>query len=373
MKGKRAVEAGIVFFGIVCLLFLPPAAAGDKTVLRDRARRLAKVGNYPPRAWEDALVFENSLYKVTTNTSEEVAKYICLLMSFAQKTYRSIFCFDEETPQFQVYAFRTYAEYEEGLRKIGLSSHPGFRSSGLFVEHKGLSCIYLPYERVPTNDSRPTCVLLHEGTHQFARMGLDFKVPEADRDRLQGRPLTLPSTPRWLNEGLADYLETSFYNGEKLIVGHINRSNLMQLQAEIKAGKSIPFSKLFRASDEQFNTSYYAAAWGVVYWFIHSSDTELQAKRREYFRAYLCCVRKGFMENPETEFSTRFFKKGRNFAQTWESYEKREGYNALLRVMFGEKATGKDLEEWEKGWKQWVLSLNPKDNYGGLYPDYYGF
>ncbi|MFH0910667.1 MAG: DUF1570 domain-containing protein [Planctomycetota bacterium] len=365
----RAFLLRLSLLGIACLIGLSSAAAGDKTVLRERARRMAKVGNYPPRAWKDAFVFENSLYKVTTNTSEEVAKYICLLMSFAQQTFRATFNYEDEVPKIDICAYRTEEEYRKALGGLGLDARAIGYTTGMFVEQNGVYSIHVAYVR-KYEDTLPTHVLLHEGTHEFVALGLDFKIPDGSRGRIVGNPPTLRSTPLWLNEGLATYMETSYYDGEKLIVGHVNRSRLEQLQGEIRKNKSVPFRKLFRARQGQFQGSHYAAAWGVVYWFLHASDPQIQEERRSLLRAFLRRVRKGFMEDPKVEFAQRFLEQGENFAPAWDSFVEKKGAQVFLQVMLGDNASEKDLDEWEKGWKRWILSLDPASYYGGLYSNY---
>jgi hypothetical protein len=364
----------LAFVGGALIATLAPAQErsrpeASKENQRQRAQELAAVKSYPLRKWEDAYRFENKQYIVLTDTSQETADYIGLLMSFAQDSYRGIFNYQEPIDVMHINAYRNWQEYESALLAVNIPRAILERTRGMFVTHQGASTIFLPYLGTNTGTRygkgesiQPTTVLLHEGTHQFIAAAIDFHIPDSVRAYIVGGPRTLSSVPLWLNEGLATYMECSYYDGEKLVVGEINQGRLRELQYEIRQKQSVSLKDLFRTQQDKFTDKHYAAAWGIVYWFLNDRDPKRRQYKREIFDEYLQNCRKGFMNAPDTEFAEKFLRGKMDF----KKYVQEESYSTFLKLTLGERPTDDQWGKWETTWQTWILALDPKDPYGGL-------
>jgi hypothetical protein len=337
------------------LCAVPLRADDEKEERRKRVERAARVGDYPPRPWGEAFTYEAEAYTVRSNTSEEVASYIGQLMDFAQKNYREVFGYEEPIPQLGVFAYRTYEEYV----RIG-SAPPG--SSGFYRHQGDTSTIHVAYiDR--WGKTKPTEILLHEGTHQFVHMAVSFPVPEAYRGRFRNTT-RLDTVPLWLNEGMATYMEVSYYDGEDLVVGEINRDRLMYLRSLLRDDEHPSMPELFACdSPEVFNLPHYAASWGYVYWFLHDKSRKVQRQKRQVLKAYIEACKRGFMENPEKDFGRLFMQGDGPFWPRWQKHIRTRALEAFVELTV-KKAD--NFPKWEAQWKEWILDLNPSDSYGGL-------
>ncbi|MBN1256216.1 MAG: hypothetical protein JXA52_00770, partial [Planctomycetes bacterium] len=181
--------------------------ASERSARVKRVEKAATVEEYPDLPWEQAYVYKNKRYVVRTNTSPKVASYIGQLLNFEQERFRGMFNFDEEVPRLQVYAYRTREEFERVALPYGFA-----QSDGFFMQQGADKTIYLPYVAAYNDPTYPTEILLHEGTHQFVSMALDFKIPGPYRKYFEDDVTTLKSVPLWLNEGLATYMEVARFD-----------------------------------------------------------------------------------------------------------------------------------------------------------------
>ena len=79
-------------------------------------------------------------------------------------------------------------------------------------------------------------VLRHEGFHQFAHHFLGA------------------SLPAWINEGLAEYFHYSRFDGRDFVTGEVGLGPLMELQAAIRAGKTVPLGEFITWTTAEWNT-----------------------------------------------------------------------------------------------------------------------
>ncbi|MHC4883711.1 MAG: DUF1570 domain-containing protein [Planctomycetota bacterium] len=344
------------------LVLLPTLALAQSKAEKKaaRARKAAIVGKYPPRPWSKAIVHESKFYKVTTNTDEKTAKYIGSLMDFAQKNFRETFTFSGDVPLIPVFAYRTYEEYlREGNAPAG--------SAGFFRYRGAETEIQVAYVR-DFGSTGPTKTLLHEGVHQFVHLALSMPIPEAYKDKFPPEMTRLQTLPRWLNEGLATYMERGYYDGKRLVIGEINKDRLRHLQSMIRSNQNCPLKDLFNIHDIQdFQLPHYAMSWGVTYWFLQDRSKSKAKKKRKILKAYVEAAKKGFMEDPEKELKTRFFDnpelRTKGFWQLWREHIQTEGYKTFVKLTVKKEA---DFPKWEKAWVKWISKLRSSYPYGGL-------
>jgi hypothetical protein len=341
----------------VFLALVAAAPAASKEERRRRVEELARVKRYPPCAWEDAHVYESKSYVVRTNTSKEVAVYVGQLMDFAQKHYRRVFGYDGPVPRMRIHAYRSDAEYQVVASRAGLAG-----STGFFAREGEASTIHLAYTDT-LGERQPTVTLLHEGAHQFVSVALDFPIPQSQRQYFANGLTTLPSVPLWLNEGMATYMEMSYYDGEKLVVGEVNRNRLRQLQWELRDGRHIPLAQLLCVeSPDRFGSSHYAAAWGLTYWFLEDADPRRKRAKRRILGTFIDACRRGFMADPEADLMALIRRPG-TFQEKWTDHVARRGYETFIDMTIGRDGS---IGKWEEVWKEWILALDPDQPYGGL-------
>jgi hypothetical protein len=117
--------------------------------------------------------------------------------------------------------------------------------------------------------------LAHEGFHQFLAYELG------------------PRIPVWLNEGMAQYFETSHYLGSTFDVGGVNFAKLQQVQTLIKSGKAPRLQEIIQWNPATFYGQAgiaYPMSWALVYYFLKSNQNPAASGE---FRQYLQAVKAG--------------------------------------------------------------------------------
>jgi hypothetical protein len=358
----RAVRLSVAAVLLVGCSTIDAARGASKEERRRRVEDAATVREYPPVPWRRAHQFKSKHYLITTNTPKEVSSYVGQLMDYVQKKYRSIFNYDGEVTPLPVYVYRTSEEF------FRIGDGPQHPDSGGFYRAGGESAIHIRYDEKYLGTMMPTRVLLHEGTHQFVDLAFFFEIPQKYRDRFSDNVTRLPSIPLWLNEGLATFMEVSYYDGEDLVIGEVNRSRLIHLQRLLRAGAGIPFEELFAVeSPKNFGLDHYATAWGITYWFLVDQHPAARKRKRKILRRYVEKCSTAFLENPGKEFGPRFLEgTGKSpfaFTDNWNRYIHEEGAEVLRAMTVGK---GKPFDRWEAAWKEWILKLDPDEPDGGL-------
>mgnify|MGYP003339870314 FL=1 len=143
-------------------------------------------------------------------------------------------------------------------------------------------------------------VLAHEGFHQFIYYELG------------------PGIPTWLNEGMAQYFETSYVLHGKLVTGDISKPMLQFVQNLIRAGKAPAIDELLRMNQPAFYERAevnYPTSWALAYFLLHR-DNEKYADSdvKRYF------LDLKFQKDPVASFYNRFGRDPKALQQEFERY-----------------------------------------------------
>jgi hypothetical protein len=272
---------------------------------------MGRIREYPETPWEEAFVYRSAYYDVTTNTSQEVARYIGILMDAQVVALTKIFRFRMQLRRRKIWAFRTRAGFERHGGQL-IRGRIGPQTGGFWTTAGG-GTIVLPYTM--QRSLEPGEVLLHEASHQFLHAALEVH-----------------RIPMWLDEGLAVFFETSRYNPltRRLEIGLVPRERLLALQQLMKEDRHPRLAPLLETGRRGFGGAHYAASWSFLYWLIRSAESKEALRRQKVLNAYLFDI-KARRSDPARLFTY----------------------------------LGKTVEEVEGEWKQWVLQLDPDDPRGG--------
>jgi hypothetical protein len=156
------------------------------------------------------------------------------------------------------------------------------------------------YELVTFESQDLWRVLAHEGFHQFIGYELGQQIP------------------MWLNEGMAQYFETSFIVGSQFHVGQVSRNKLLYAQALIANKQAPPLSELIQWDRGTFyanaNVSY-PMSWALVYYLLNANNDRFQQSE---FRRYMQDLKYG--QNDIKSFQHRFGSDTNRLQADFEDY-----------------------------------------------------
>lgn len=321
-----------------------------------------QVKDWPKRSWSSSYIYNTTHYNVKSNTSYETCRYIGTIMELIYKSYRELFDYKGPVPRLKIYAYARMEEFREDANKLGVNQAAG----GFYTPQEG-GAIYLPYQEVLGH--HPSIVLYHEGAHQFVQEAINMKIPKQYKNAFNEGFTVASSTPIWLNEGIATYLETALYNGRNLDIGRVNVSRLTHLQYMIDNSIYPDVEEvLSRKYGQPFSKEHYAVAWGLVYYLRHDADAAKQNKRRAMLGKYLDKAKRAFLDGDyRLSFRDTFIKNGKcveNFDVKWRVHIGKMSFETFKEIIVGKN---KDFKVWEKEWLEWVKNLNPNAAYGGTY------
>jgi hypothetical protein len=256
------------------------AGTGQRTLSPSQTRAyqqfldMGRIREFPPTPWSMAFSHEGRSYRVVTNTSPEVARFVGVLMDAQVDALRRVFRLDMTPSRITVWAFRTRKEFEfYGSQLINTEIAPN--KGGFWTDVRG-GMIVLPYLREGNLD--PVKVLLHEASHQCLQQALNTT-----------------DVPMWLDEGLAVFFEESRYNPltHTLELAYIPRDRLRLLQHEMRSGRHVTLTELVATTRDAFTVSHYGSAWSFIYWMLRSTDKKEALRRQKALNAYLFDIRAG--------------------------------------------------------------------------------
>lgn len=192
----------------------------------------------------------------------EVAKHMNLLLGQYERYFNNwtgkngarVVVFDNPDD------FRRYAGGVISLTHAGLVGYCHFMTDEVGNQF---------YELVTYQDQNLWRVLSHEGFHQFIGYELGQQVPI------------------WLNEGMAQYFETSYVIGSHFYTGQVSRNKLLYAQALIANKKAPPLAQLIQWDRATFYANAnvaYPMSWALVYYLLNSNNDRFQQSE---FRRYL--------------------------------------------------------------------------------------
>ena len=217
------------------------AGAGGE-VLSEAARLLARAREGP--AWGRVYEYKNTDYVVRSDLDDDVcfeaAGHLQESLRLFERRVRRL---QGEQPRFPVYIFAgrsSYLAYVEDVMGGGGENTAGVYSPTL----KQLLIWNLP------DTDQVFATVRHEGFHQY----FDSLVGES---------------PIWLNEGLAEYFETSEYRNSRLVDGIPHAGNLARLRASPGSlGSWEEFVGLDPAAFMSQAPWNYARAWLLAHWLM---------------------------------------------------------------------------------------------------------
>ena len=164
------------------------------------------------------------------------------------------------------------------------------------------------YELVTYQHDKMWSTLAHEGFHQFLGYELGLQVP------------------LWLNEGMAQYFETSYVLHDRLHAGNISKSKLAAAQTLIETRKAPALADLLqwdRATFYENAQVAYPTSWALVYFLL---EGEGQNYYNSTFRKFLQDLKSG--QDDLASFQKRF---GRDTKQLQAEFDR---YIMQLRANF---------------------------------------
>ncbi len=193
--------------------------------------------------------------------------------------------------------FRAYSAAATGMTHSGLAGY-----CHLKTDEAGNTF----YELVTYEHEDMWQVLAHEGFHQFLGYELGLQVPV------------------WLNEGLAQYFETSYVWAGRLQTGWISQPKLRAAQRLIQMQQAPALAELIQMDRGSFYANArvtYPMSWALVYYLLDRDGTTY---RNSTFRRYLQDLK--FGKDELASFQRRF---------------------------------GRDSVQWQRDFERYVFSLEP--------------
>ena len=236
---------------------------------------LAVAASVPARAQHGAGLAVDDFSQVNDG------RYQVLAESGHQMAYEVNMFMNEMLRQYETYF--NNAAFKSGARVVVFDNVPDFHryaTTALGAPHDWLAGYCQPktdasgnrtFELVVYQSPSLWSTLAHEGFHQF----LDYEL---------GRKI-----PTWLNEGMAQYFETSFFTGPTFHVGQVSRYKLMEAQILIRGGKAPPLKQIIQWTPQEFYGNApvaYPMSWAFVYYLLKSErDPTVSLEFNRYLRA----------------------------------------------------------------------------------------
>ncbi len=231
--------------------------------------------------------FRSKYYVIHTDLDGGLAQDLARRMDAMHAVYGGRPGGEHAAAPLQVFLLAKRADY------LNLAGSQLRSTGGVFLPGKNVLAAFL--ETQGRDALRRT--LQHEAFHQFAYLSIS--------DRL----------PIWLNEGMAQYYEEGLWIGDGFRLGQVPPRRLRQLQADIRAGRLVPFGDFMAMSPDDWartlnshgetrGATQYNQAWAMVHFLVAATDGAGKPLYRARLIQMLELIRGGV--DSRTAFETAF-------------------------------------------------------------------
>jgi hypothetical protein len=271
--------------------------------------------------WEKARDKETQHFIVSTNLSADTLNDICFILEYSLLKLEDFLDFSLPNEKLKVLVSRDKTDLQKTWEDITDTKAPA-EITGTFIiknypankkprkHHLLLAC--------PTTKTPLTKTLTHEITHYAIRLAIQtYKI--------------LYETPSWFNEGLATYFGTSIFKDKKMVTGLIDEAKLANAKILISNNSYIKLKDFINYQKAEFDKNYapcYPESWSVVYFLMHGND----GKYNQGFKDYLGAWKKNKINIQNKDAHIKLF----------------------------EQCIGVTIDELEKEWKEYIMSLPEK-------------
>ncbi len=208
----------------------------------------------------------SSRFTIVTNSSEKQGRRIAAQFERMRAIFQQAYPQLEDDPESQVFILAvTKKDQFRALEPGTYHSRKSLPLHGMFVGAADKNYILM---RLDSEAGNPYPVVYHEYAHLF------FHQAE---ERM----------PLWLNEGLAEFYETSEIYDQDVLLGEPNHQRLMLLRQETL----LPFTTLFSVdekspyyTEEKKGPIFYAECWALTHYLTLRDYAEKTSKVQQYKR-----------------------------------------------------------------------------------------
>lgn len=211
-------------------------------------------------------------YQVLCQNSRQLALEVNGFMTAILGQYEKFFNNWSGKPGARVVVFDNVDDFRKYAGNAMPLTHAGLAGYCHFITDEAGNQFY---ELVTYENQNMWRVLAHEGFHQFIGYELGQQIPT------------------WLNEGMAQYFETSFIIGSHFHVGQVSRNKLLYAQALIANKQAPPLAQLIQWDRATFYANAnvaYPMSWALVYYLLNSNGDRFEQGE---FHRYLQDIKVG--------------------------------------------------------------------------------
>ncbi|HUJ09979.1 MAG TPA: DUF1570 domain-containing protein [Verrucomicrobiae bacterium] len=236
-------------------------------------------------------------YQVLAQGGRQIGLEVNIFMNAMLTQYEKFFNNWTGKPGARVVVFDNPADFRQYASNSVSMVHAGLEGYCHFMTDEAGNQFY---ELVTYQQRNLWRVLAHEGFHQFIGYELGQQIP------------------MWLNEGMAQYFETSSITGTRFNVGQVSRAKLALAQYLILKKQAPPLTQLIQWDRTTFYANAnvaYPMSWALVYYLLNSQNDRFQQSQ---FRRYLQDLK--FGKDDIKSFQDRFGRDSNRWQSDFEDY-----------------------------------------------------
>jgi len=259
------------------------------------------------QSWHDrATEYQTQHWKLRTDLAPNEARDAAKLLDAMYNAYEGGLSMlpKKRDTTFEAWVFKHKNDYNNTLQahRRGDSNVTEHSAGMFFTTTYGTQVTAVTVEDSWNHFER---VAKHEAFHQFAYSRFQHGIPQ------------------WLNEGIAEYFESSTYINGALIPGQVSKSTADLLRQDIRLNRCIPFLDLLKMNGREWLQNLangdaalqYRQSWAMVHFLIHGENGRHAAK----FNQYLLMIARG--KNPDEAFAEAFGTSDlASFESAWAKY-----------------------------------------------------